>query len=420
MKKLILAIALLMMSTSFCMAAYTNVTPVANGGTGQKSLVLLKLRRAIAKADLTNSVDGAVASTLPTVTNTYDASLSNFFLLDSLETGGIKYFNLLGGRPKDAGTVSGAIHGWYVEDSSYNGTTYSSPAVLEFISDAPKLQIRGAQGTWRIEVNGQSISKTGNATAASGGEQQIVLDWSSVRAVRTYRIHISGAAFISRVGVGANSRIWAPSTDDYVRVGWVGDSYTQGTGASYGDNNYADVASALLGFKDSWHSAFGGTGYLNAGSYVTFRGHIADIIAANPDIIVVAGGTNDANAGATLQAEVLLYLQTLRASLPNTPIVVLGPWPKATGPNATILGVEASISAAVTQFADPLCKFAPVAADAAGAWISGTGYQGATNASGNSDYYIWTDGTHPNDAGHDYLGRATAQAIRNAINSIQP
>ncbi|MBC8040380.1 MAG: hypothetical protein H7Y06_07555, partial [Opitutaceae bacterium] len=44
-------------------------------------------------------------------------------------------------------------------------------------------------------------------------------------------------------------------------------------------------------------------------------------------------------------------------------------------------------------------------------WITGTGKVGTTTATGNANYYISADGTHPSPEGHAYLGRKLASAI---------
>lgn len=36
-------------------------------------------------------------------------------------------------------------------------------------------------------------------------------------------------------------------------------------------------------------------------------------------------------------------------------------------------------------------------------WITGNGKVGATTGNGNADIYISSDGTHPSNAGHEYL-----------------
>jgi lysophospholipase L1-like esterase len=373
-----------------------------------------KLRRAMAVARASNPVDLAALSSAPTVTTTFDGTLSTYFLVNDLVNSGTRYFNLLGGTAYDIGSVSGAVHGWSVAPFIFSGTAQRKAQVLEFHSDAPKLQIRGQGGGWRVEVNGQFISKSGTSPGGGGGEQQVVLDWSGTRATRLYRVHQGGGGWVSRIGVDSLSRVWAPSLDDCVRVALVSDSYVDGTGATFADQAVGDVACALLGFRDIWHFSAGGTGYLTTGSYNTFRDRAAEIIAAAPDIIINAGGTND-TAGASLTAEVLLFHQTLRAGLAKTPIVTLGPWPKATGPSAAITSIEANVLSAVTSFADPICAFVPVAADATGSWTFGTGKIGTTNSSGNSDVYISSDGVHPGDVGHEYLGRRMAVGVGNAL-----
>lgn len=409
----------------------TNPVSSAQGGFGfvnGKTInnTLAKVNRAIIKAQTWNSLDSPILAAPPDILTANDGSLGTTFWVEDLPNLGVLYFNLLGGNYFDNGTISGARHAYSISAVSSGGIAMQTGnGILEFCSDAPRLEVRMAQqSASRVEVAvglgnsaPQYITKTATATAVGGGEQQIVFDWKGVREERLYRVHSSN--WFSRITMDANSRIWAPAQDNYIKAVFVGDSYVGGTGATYVDGDYVAIASYLCGFQNPWQSGIGGTGYVNPGAATPFISHISDVINANPDIVVIAGGTNDTgSSAATVQAAVLLYIQTLRAGLPTVPIVVLGVWPKSTGPSAAVLTTEGAVSAAVTQFNDPLCVFEPIATDPTGSWIFGTGNTGAPAGNGNADLYIGSDGTHPNDAGYDFLGRRSAVAVQSAIRTM--
>lgn len=363
---------------------------------------LTRLRRAFARAKTASPLVLDAHPAPPTITTAYDAALGTFFDYAP----GSSVFDFLGGNP--VSNFPGYI--------AQIGTTLTWTKV-EFWCDAPKLQIRGAQGKAMIAVDGRYLSKSGTSTAAAGGEQQFVLDWSGVRKPRHYRLKLNGAQSFRRVGMDGESRVWKPGASDGIRVFFEGDSYMQGTGASYGGISLGEQASDLLGVRDNWVSGIGGSGWLNPGSGVTLRSRIANVTAADPDLLVIPAGTNDElSTPSAITAEVTAYLAAFRAALPNTPAVILGPWPKATGPSATLIAIEGAIQAAVTAFADPLIKFASVSADSGSAWIYGTGFNGS--GSGNAKLYIGSDGVHPNDAGHEYLGARIAAAVDAAVRTM--
>lgn len=366
-----------------------------------------RLQARMAAARRVNPWDNAVIAVPPAVTTTYDASLSTFFTYAANPN----CFNFYGGLPTIAyfGTDYAAL--------PIAGTTNYGLTVIEFMTDAPKLQFRCSQGTHLVEIDGAILTKAGTATAVGGGEQQLVFDWTAVRKTRRYRIALAGGSSFVRVGVDSLSRVWAPRAGKRIRATITGDSITSGTGASNIHQGYASVLSMLMGWDDLWLDAESGTGWLAAGSGTTARTRISNVISAAPDIWIGALGKNDSSAG--IQAEVAVYLAQLRASLPTTKMVVLGSFPGSTGPSATVLAVEAAISAAVSAFADPYCSFVPVSTDPQGAWIFGTGKVGTTNGSGNSDVYTSADGTHPPDAGHDYLGRYAAEKVGSALAAMQ-
>jgi hypothetical protein len=83
-----------------------------------------------------------------------------------------------------------------------------------------------------------------------------------------------------------------------------------------------------------------------------------------------------------------------------------------------VTAAETAIQAAVTEFNDPYTAFIPCTNDTAGPWLFGTGNTVSPIGDGNADLYIGSDGSHPNDAGHSYLGRMCALGIRRAARTM--
>lgn len=310
-------------------------------------------------------------------------------------------------------------------------------ASMEVLTDSSAIEIGVYLNNTRrvfIQVNGQYVDTVGYTGAAAGNANSFI-KVTGLTGISRVRVLFgaaagAGATFPTTIRINALASLWRPASADVLRMAWAGDSYPEGTS---GDNVLATanaplpiVAGELLGIRDVRQVVAGGTGYIadNNGTRSKFGAQIPRWITAQGpfDLIVISHGYNDYSAAntdmASFTAEVLADLRLIRASSP-APIVVLGSWGGKRGPDQNTLNVETGIQAAVTQFNDPLCRFVAVSS-ATSPWQFGTGYQGATNGSGNSDLYVSTDGIHPNLAGHRYLGYRAANAIRAAVNAMRP
>ncbi|UPT93901.1 hypothetical protein J4G48_0031825 [Bradyrhizobium barranii subsp. apii] len=279
-----------------------------------------------------------------------------------------------------------------------------------------------------FQVDGQYVDFAGSAGLGSSAVNYFKLTFASGKA-RRIRVLMStlpnAVTTLTSIRTNALASIWKPSQKDVLRLAWGGDSYGEGfntSGTIFPVPNAAwpILTAELLGIRDCRQLSVASTGYLaDGGTRSKLRDQIPRWAPHAPfDLLVLSHGFNDqAFATSAITAEVLYDLQLLRASYPDVPIVVLGAQPGNRGPNATTLAVEAAIAAGVTSFADPLCAFAPVSTDTP-PWISGTGYNGATNGSGNSDLYIDTDNVHQSLAGAEFEAFRTATAIRNALNGM--
>lgn len=326
-----------------------------------------------------------------------------------------------------------------------NGIEYSFPGVTEpsnsnasptgsnyglsvtFYTDAPKFAIAQSNENtipWRIIVDGQYISISGTVGSGAANPTYNVVDFSGVRKSRKITFEATAAWQFAGVACGPNDTVWLPDASDNVRAIVVGDSLAAGASMVNGPSpiigrgDWPSQIGKYLGWNDPWNSSAGGTGYINnASTKDNYIQRVTDVTGNAPNIVIVEGGANDTgSSAANVQAAALAYFQSVRSSLATVPIIVLG-IPTPGGPTAPSISTENAVSAAVTQFADALTFFIPVAT-AANPWLTGTGTVVAPSGTGNCDVYTGVDNVHPTQAGIDYLAARIANAVRNVIQLI--
>lgn len=177
-------------------------------------------------------------------------------------------------------------------------------------------------------------------------------------------------------------------------VAFLGDSYTGGSKMDSGEAaRWPAIVSPRLNWIPSYFTV-GGSGYIHPGQDEPFGARVDAVIAAHPDIVVVAGGINDAQRydPADTGAAALDVFQRLRAGLPDTDLVVIGPFfPTSPAPQKTLDTRQAIQDAAANvgaPFIDPLPWFADDAVE------------------------IGSDDTHPTDAGHAAIATQMEPALR--------
>jgi lysophospholipase L1-like esterase len=115
----------------------------------------------------------------------------------------------------------------------------------------------------------------------------------------------------------------------YPNAAFVGDSYTLGQGASMLELRWTSRVSRKMGWTEH-NFGRGLTGYLRASQWgPNYLGMLDEVVASNPDIVVVAGGQNDLKAFATdsgpVSAAISDTFDAIRARLPNARIIAIGP-----------------------------------------------------------------------------------------------
>ena len=140
---------------------------------------------------------------------------------------------------------------------------------------------------------------------------------------------------------------------------FLGDSYTQGYGAVPVERRWSSLVAANAGWTEV-NQGLGGTGYVTTADLhacgldycPTYVERVPGVIAAAPDIVVVAGGQNDrwALAGSPdqVRAAVDATFAGIRQGLPNARMIAVGP-STAEAPTALIVELDGWVRAAAER-----------------------------------------------------------------------
>lgn len=318
-------------------------------------------------------------------------------------------------------TISGAGTGGNVGlndgHSDYNWSA-------TFVTDAPKLAIGVSYNPTpaNIIIDGRRLMPGGFQGSGGGNPAYYVLDFAAAggRKQRTITIEDYGNIAFAGVWVDAASTVAAPAPAHAIRAAFFGSSIECGGNAFplRGDLGWPAQAAKLLGWEDARNLGLGGTGYINSqgGSSLNYAQHLADAVAIAPDVVVVGGPINDElQDPAVLKAAAVGFLGQVRTALPHALIIALGTFPAASGPSTSAIASEQAIADAVQQLTDPLTYFVPLSTAGGGSFITGTGNVSAPTGRGNADLYISDDGTHPDQAGIDYIAHYYAERISTLV-----
>ncbi|GAA1892045.1 Lysophospholipase L1 [Williamsia serinedens] len=186
------------------------------------------------------------------------------------------------------------------------------------------------------------------------------------------------------------------------RVLFLGDSFTEGTGANPLTRGYAYLAGEQLGgdFVVSGHS---GSGYVKQGPKdgLTF-GQALDTLPATPapTLVIVQGSINDQEVTGALYQNADSLISRVRAKWPGVQLAMFGPI--AGDPSN-----EPSVNA--IQNVDTILQSAAAARSIA--YISAEGLDPWVTTS-NAAQLISRDKVHPSPAGHQDIADRLVQALR--------
>jgi lysophospholipase L1-like esterase len=202
-------------------------------------------------------------------------------------------------------------------------------------------------------------------------------------------------AIVSPGLAGPEYPTWAGATADAPFVSFIGDSWTDGAGATE-KVGYAYLTGRLLGWT---HRVLGvgGSGYVRGGAgNVPFDERILPAVSDNPDVVVIQGSINERSTPSPeLAAAVTDTLTRLvRAAGPDTAVVVLG---ASHVPGVPVEYVDKVNDVVRAEAARQGLLFVDVAAEV---W------------SDPADPSIWADPYHVNDAGAQQIAERLAPVLQ--------
>ena len=197
----------------------------------------------------------------------------------------------------------------------------------------------------------------------------------------------------------------APATAAPMTFAVLGDSYSEGVGATPG-RGWVDLVAAQMCWSLTNRSAQGGKGYTTAGDealpdFATFVGRVPAVAGGAPKVTILPGGNH--GAGGTpeeITPEATNVFNSLRTALgQNAEIVAIGPIPTPMTESPALAPVSAAIGAAAAQFGvefiDPVAE----------AWLS-------------DPSFFAEDGIQPNDQGYaEFAARLEADLRARGLQS---
>jgi lysophospholipase L1-like esterase len=183
---------------------------------------------------------------------------------------------------------------------------------------------------------------------------------------------------------------------------FLGDSYTEGWGASDPSSRWSALVAAEAGWVEL-NQGQGGTGFVTTSGRggcgldycPTYLERVPDVINAQPDIVVIAGGQNDLMALAAdpdaVRAALVETYTLIREGLPQARIIAVGPSTAQPG-NELIAELDEWVQATATSVgADYVSLIDPVVIE---------------------PEMVDVDGVHVNDAGHEAIADRVLAGIR--------
>lgn len=235
----------------------------------------------------------------------------------------------------------------------------------------------------------------------------------------TYRIRASIGGYQATGGIflhNGNQNIQRGRKPRYFGV--ISDSYFDGGLVT--TQTPASIIGAELGMMP-WNMAQGGSGFVNpsgngaSGDRSYPSDQVFAMLAKAPDLqfLIVNGSGNDLGyTDAQVEAAMKSFFARVRQVRPNLPVIWVGIEPVAYFENLYTAAGMIAREEKQRQWAmrEPNCVGSILTAKEN--WLTGTGYEGATNGSGNQDLLVSIDGVHLNKYGTRWFGRMVAERIK--------
>jgi len=269
------------------------------------------------------------------------------------------------------------------------------------------LPTTGTGARFRLRV-GNRVTPI-HTSPADGGRHLVDVRFRD-RRERLITLELAGTFALHSVVTGRDPVRAAADLPKSPVVVFFGDSFTAGAGADAPFASYAQYAARRMGWANAWTSGSSLTGYRTQGSEERFPlvdRFGRDVEHTKPDILIVAAGVNDLHHydQANIEIGARSLFGKVRDRLPETRLVVLGPWVTQTPADPAALATRDTLAAVAREFG------AAFVDNVAERWITGSGSVAARKGDGNADRYIAPDGAHLSPAGHRYVGQRLAAAL---------
>ncbi len=167
-------------------------------------------------------------------------------------------------------------------------------------------------------------------------------------------------------------------------VAFIGDSYTEGVGASDPSLRWTTLLAAANGWEELNLGVSGASYGQGLEEWNSYAVQVEEAIEAQPDVVIVSGGLNMSELDQELGVESVFT--DLRAGLPDARIIAVSPfWVSTAYPAQLTLTselIEADVTAVGGQYLDVGHLFE------------------------DEFQYFELDGLHPDDAGHQLIANA--------------
>lgn len=318
-----------------------------------------------------------------------------------------------------------------------------------------------------IYVDGAPLTPTEEPGNPAGAGESIALKLTfDTYSRRRITVHTDSTNGFIGIATGINDTVIAAPA--LPRVAFVGDSFMDGSSSSPKLRALSFDLTRLLDVN-GLQAGIGGTGYTSGGYDGLHQfdndSRISELVAFNPELIVVVGSVND-DGNASVQSRATTYFAKLATSLPGVPVIVFGPQPSSaegtlsTGRaanNAAVRAAAQSASNVLTFFdmlgtasgvvppnytsysawtkgqltsykgsvyefiADAVDNMGPYTPDTDQHWglrtyaYTGTGTVGSPAGDGSRDVLLSSDTVHPTVAGAMALADRIAREIRTCL-----
>jgi hypothetical protein len=337
-----------------------------------------KLGALPAAADLTTSLAGKMANTLPAMQTAFSAGTApEKAAFQASVSGGVRVrmqssritdvmavpptitwaatVGVTGGRVMLPFTDSVEIYGFVPTVNGASGRVEGVQSIagigLKLFGDKISFGWRcliADADRFKIFVDGKSVS-TGllqpSISTVGGSYYYLTLDFGSV-ATRTIEFYGCPVSSLVSITIPKTASV-SPARLAKPKVMFVGDSFVAGSNGVTTKMNLPACAATLHSDANVMQNAYGGSGYVTPGASNKPFGHANRIALASefaPDHIVFLGSVNDTTA-VGLGAAATATWEAYRAVCPAAKIHVIGPQP--TSAAATLSTIRQEINAAV-------------------------------------------------------------------------